>query len=101
MNLIKPKPLHKGDTIEFIAPAGCVDKQLILNAEKYFNNNGYKVLFGKNLFNRYRYMAGDDVSRAEDIMSAFENPNTDAILCARGGYGSIRLIDKLDFGVIR
>lgn len=101
MNLIKPKKLKLGDTISIIAPAGNVDTEKIAVAKLYFENKGYKVNLGKNLKKSNKYLAGTDEERLDDIHSAFEDKNTDAIICARGGYGTIRLVNKIDYNLIR
>ena len=101
MNLIKPKKLQHGSTISIIAPSGNVDKDKLELGVNYLKNLGYKVKLGKNLFNQNRYLAGTDDERAFDINQAFADSNVDAIICARGGYGAIRLIDKLDFSIIK
>lgn len=101
MNLIKPNKLKEGDTIAIIAPAGEVDKERINFSEKYFKSKGYNVKFGAHLNKKRRYLAGDDNERIEDIHSAFEDSTVDAIICARGGYGAIRLINNIDYNIIR
>lgn len=101
MNLIKPKKLQQGSTISIIAPAGNVDKNKLKFGIEYLKKLGYKIKLGKNLFNQNKYLAGTDEERAFDINQAFADSETDAIICARGGYGAIRLIDKLDFTTIK
>lgn len=101
MNLIKPKYLECGDTIAIIAPAGSVDPKKIQTAVKYFESKGYKVDIGKNIFNQNRYFAGTDDERLADLHNAFLTPEIKAIICARGGYGSIRLLDKIDYSIIK
>lgn len=101
MNLLKPNPLHKGDTIAIIAPSGAVEFEPIMRAKKYFENMGYRVKLGKNIFASERYLAGDDSKRAEDLHCAFADEEVKAIVCARGGYGAIRLIKLIDFEIIR
>lgn len=101
MNLIKPKKLTKGDTISIIAPSGPVDRVLINNAKKYFETNGYNVVLGKNILKKDRYLAGSDDERVNDIHDAFADKNVNAVICARGGYGAIRLLNKIDFTLIK
>jgi len=100
MNLIKPKNLEKGDTIAFIAPSGCIEKDRVLNAKKYFEEKGYSVKLGKNIFKKDRYMAGTDKERIEDFENAFADPNVKAIICVRGGYGALRIINKINYDII-
>lgn len=101
MNIIKPNKLKKGDTIAIIAPAGNVEKDKILNSVRYFENLGYKIKLGKNIFNQDRYLAGTDEERLSDLHEAFADNEVKAIFCARGGYGSIRLINRIDYELIR
>lgn len=101
MNLIKPPYLKEGDTIAIIAPAGVVEYDEIIRAQVYFERRGLRVVLGKNLFKSCRYMSGTDEERVEDLHCAFSNPEINAIVCARGGYGSIRLIKHIDFNLIR
>ena len=101
MNLIKPKKLKVGDTIAIIAPCGNVDFDKIILSKKYFENLGYKVKLGKNIANSSRYMAGNDTERVTDLHEAFCDSEVNAIICARGGYGALRLVDKIDYSIIR
>ena len=102
MNYISPKPLKKGDTITFIAPAGGVkDPEAIHRAKTYFEKNGFKVEYSKHLFNQNKYLSDTDENRLNDLHQAFLSKDTDAIICARGGYGCLRLIDKIDYELIR
>lgn len=101
MNLIKPPFLKEGDTIAIIAPAGAVDEEKILKASAYFKNAGYKVKLGKSLFKTFRCMAGTDEERADDLNNAFADDEVNAVICARGGYGSIRLFNRIDFDLIK
>lgn len=101
MNIIKPEHIKKGDTIAIIAPAGNVEKDKILNSVRYFENLGYKIKLGKNIFNQDRYLAGNDEERLDDLHEAFADKEVNAIFCARGGYGSIRLINKIDYELIK
>lgn len=102
MNLIKPKKLKKGDTIGFLALSGSIEsKKNVLRAKKYFEDKGFNVVFCENIFDKKRYLAGDDEKKVQELHRFFESPEIDAILCARGGYGAIRLLDKIDFEIIK
>ena len=101
MNIIKPEKIKNGDTICIIAPSGNVDKSKILNSAKYFENLGYRVKFGKNVFNTDRYLAGKDEERIFDLEEAFNDKEVKAIICARGGYGTLRIIKKINYEIIR
>ena len=102
MNLIKPKKLKKGDTIGIVALSGAIEsKENIIRAKKYFEDKGYKVIFAENIFDKKRYLAGSDEKKVEELHKFFKNPEINAILCARGGYGNIRLLDKIDWNLIK
>ncbi|CAA0196938.1 LD-carboxypeptidase [Tenacibaculum maritimum] len=100
---IKPPYLQKGDTIIILAPAGIlknralvIDKAKIL-AEKW----GLKVLYGKHMFEQGNHFAGTDEQRCEDFQKALDDPTIKAIWSARGGYGSVRILDRLDFTIFK
>ena len=101
MNLIKPPYLNEGDTVAIIAPAGAVEYDEIIKAQAYLERRNLRVKLGKNIFKTCRYMAGDDEERVDDLHEAFLDTSVNAIICARGGYGSIRLIKHIDFNLIR
>lgn len=101
MNLIKPPYLKEGDTVAIVAPAGAVEYDEIIKAQAYLERRNLRVKLGKNIFKTFRYMAGTDEERVEDLHEAFLDPSVKAIICARGGYGSIRLIKLIDFDIIR
>lgn len=101
MNLIKPPYLNEGDTVAIIAPAGEVIYDEIIRAQAYLERHNLSVKLGKNVFKSCRYMAGTDEERVEDLHEAFLDRDVNAIICARGGYGSIRLIKHIDFDIIR
>ena len=101
MNIIKPKNLKPGDTIAIIAPSGPVCEEKICKAKDFFEKKGYKIIFGKNLFKKDRFLAGSDEDRLADLHWAFEDKSINAILCARGGYGAIRILDKINYDIIR
>lgn len=102
MNLIKPNKLNLGDTIAVIAPAGCVENNEKAEvAKKFFENMGYKIVFGKHMFKQNNYLAGSDEERLEDLHNSFEDKNIKAVFCLRGGYGCIRLINKIDYDLIK
>jgi muramoyltetrapeptide carboxypeptidase len=101
MNLIKPKKLKLGDTIGIIAISGEVDIEKIHAAKKYFEIKGYKVRLGANIQKHDRYLAGSDEERLEDLHNAFLDEEIKAIICARGGYGALRLIKNIDYELIK
>ena len=101
MNLIKPKKLNTGDKIRIIAPSGPVNIDNIDQAKIYLENKGYKVELGSHITDNQNYLAGSDESRLADLHEAFLDKETKAIICARGGYGALRLIDRIDYNSIK
>lgn len=99
---ITPNALKKGDTIALIAPAGAVfSPHYIEKLETKLTSWGFKVLKGKTLFAQEGYLAGSDELRAKEINTLFTNKTVKAIFCMRGGWGCNRLLDLLDFEVIK
>lgn len=95
--MIFPKSLRKDSTIGIVSPAGKIDSETIHFAEKYLHSMGYKVAIGANATNSFHQYAGNDEHRASDLQLMLNRSDVDAIFCARGGYGTIRIIDKIDF----
>jgi muramoyltetrapeptide carboxypeptidase len=96
--LIQPPYLHKGDTVMIIAPAGIMkDTAKVDNGIALLKEWGLNVTLGKHLFDQNFHFAGTDAQRAEDVQNALDDPTVKAIWCARGGYGSVRIIDTIDF----
>ncbi len=101
MNIRLPK-LKQNATIAFIAPAGCIaDRAKIDRAKSFFEDRGYRVVYGEHLFGKNKYMSGSDEERLSDLHWAFGDDSVDAILCARGGYGCLRLIDEIDYELVK
>lgn len=102
MKLQKPESLRNGDTIGIISPASSPDDLSRINkGVNYFERLGYQVEVGKNVGKYEGYLAGTDEERVEDLHDMFSNKNIRAIICVRGGYGSPRLLDKIDYRIIR
>lgn len=99
-NRILPKRLRKGGTIGITAPASTPDPVKLERGVRYLEGLGYRVTIGRSCHSQLHYLAGDDEGRAAELMRFFADPGVDAIFCARGGYGSMHTLDKLDFGVI-
>jgi muramoyltetrapeptide carboxypeptidase len=89
--------LKKGDTIAIVAPAKAIEKEYVDFAVSFFEENGYKVLVGKNCLNQHHYFAGTDEERLSDFQEALDNPEIKAIICARGGYGCVRIVDEIQW----
>lgn len=95
--MILPPYLKKGDTVAIIATARKISKEEIQPAVTFFESYGLSVLLGKNLFESNNQYAGTDLQRAEDLQWALNDKNIKAIIIARGGYGTIRLMEHVDF----
>lgn len=97
---MKAKRLEAGDTVGMVAPASPSESSKAEKAIKYITSMGYKVKTGKSVFSRRGYLAGEDEVRAYDINSMFADDEISAVFCLRGGYGSQRILDLLDFQLI-
>jgi muramoyltetrapeptide carboxypeptidase len=99
--MIKPKRLVRGGTVGVAAPSGPVKKARLKRGVETLKKLGYKVKLSEKLLEKTGYLAGDDQSRAGAVNGMFADPKIDAIICARGGFGSIRILDELDYTLIR
>ncbi|MFD2701256.1 LD-carboxypeptidase [Paenibacillus shunpengii] len=99
-NTIYPDPLRMGDTVGIMAPASPGDSARITKAADHLLRLGLQVQFGKTVYNEYGYLAGTDEDRARELNDMFANPEIKAIVCARGGYGTARISDLLDYELI-
>ena len=97
--MIRPPYLKIGDTVAVLAPAGVLkqDIEVIKKTKLLLKNWGLHVVFGEHLETKAHHFAGSDAQRAADFQWALDQTNVKAIWCARGGYGSLRIIDKLNF----
>jgi muramoyltetrapeptide carboxypeptidase len=102
MGIVKPKRLKQGEVIGIISPASSPDDLTKINSGvQYLEKLGYRVEVGKNVGLKEGYLAGSDKERLDDLHSMFKNKNVRAILSVRGGYGSGRLLDKIDYNLIK
>ena len=100
--MIKPKALKFGDTIGIIAPSSPTREDG--NLEKAYNKlteMGFKVKMGTSPYEKYGYLSGTDNIRAEDLNNMFADKEVDGIICLRGGYGSPRILDLIDYNIIK
>lgn len=93
--------LNKGDTIGIIAPSTGLQNKDITPAVSYFEKLGLKVKLAPNLNYEYRYMAGTETERADAINRIFADAEVKALFCLRGGAGSTRVLNLLDYNLIR
>ncbi|UXP31294.1 LD-carboxypeptidase [Reichenbachiella agarivorans] len=99
--VIKPMGLKKGDTIGLITPGSALIGDAELRAVRNMESLGFKVVKSKNFNIRTGFVAGTDQQRVDDLHAMFANPEINAIICARGGYGTGRLLQLLDYELIR
>ena len=94
--ILTPRPLRRGDRIAIVSPAGIIKPQIVYNCLPVLADRGWIPYVGENTFNREGTYAGTDDERYSDLETAFLDPDTRAIICARGGYGAVHLLDRLD-----
>ena len=96
MNLIVPT-LKPGDLIEILAPAKAIEENHILFAKDFFESKGFKVRISENCLGVENYFSGSVSQRLVDFQNALNDPDVKAIVCARGGYGCVQLVDKVQW----
>ena len=95
--MINPPPLKKGDKIAIAAPARKISKEELAYAIRLIEQQGYQVVYNETLFVHFNQFAGDDIQRTQSLQQWLDDPSIKAIFFARGGYGSVRIIDLLNF----
>ena len=99
---IIPKALRRGDTIALTAPAGAIfNANHIDKIEKRLKGLGFKTLRGKTLYEQNGFLAGSDDFRTQELHDLFKDETVNAILSMRGGWGCARILDKLDYNLIK
>lgn len=102
MKLIRPPRLNPSDTLGIVAPASAPpDPKNVDRAVAVLERLGYKIKLAPNVHQRWGYLAGSDRERAGDVMRMFTDKKVAGILCVRGGYGTARLLARLDYKTIR
>ncbi len=99
--MLIPNYLKKGDRIRVVSPAGKVEKEKIRSGMNLFEQAGFEVVWGDHVFDNHFQFAATDTRRLRDLQQALDDPQCRAIVCARGGYGAIRLVDQLDLSNFR
>ncbi|WP_299272709.1 LD-carboxypeptidase [uncultured Psychroserpens sp.] len=97
--LIQPPYLKAGDTVAIVAPSGILKNRNdeVAQAVTLLKSWGLHAVVGKHVFSKDDHFAGTDEERCEDFQKALDDPKISAIWCARGGYGTVRILDKLDY----
>ncbi len=96
-----PPRLQKGDLIALASPARSINREELKTAVDMIKNRGYRVRVDPEVTAVHHQFAGNDYLRAAHFQKLIDNPEVKAIFCTRGGYGSLRIIDKLDFSAFR
>ena len=96
-----PNPLQKGDKIGLISTARKISQQELDFSVQLIRSWGYEVVFSKNLFEQDNQFSGTDKQRASDLQQMINDSEIKAILCVRGGYGTVKIIDKIDFSPLQ
>ena len=99
--MITPSVLKKGDKVAIVATAKRITQEEVSFAVQLIESWGLDVVLGKHLFDIHHQFAGTDENRLSDFQTALNNPDIKAIICARGGYGTVRIVDKIDFSVFQ
>ena len=99
--MIRPKKLDAKDKIGIIATARKVSRDDLRPCVDLLKSWGFQVVFAPNLFIEYNQFAGTDIQRTDDLQWAIDHPELKAVIVARGGYGTSRIIDMVDFSVLK
>ncbi len=94
-----PAPLRPGSTVAIVAPASPFDREELFRGLAWLETR-YRLRARGSLFARDGYLAGDDARRAEELEWALRDPSLDAIICARGGYGVTRILDRIPWDAV-
>lgn len=99
--VIRPPKLTPGNRIALIAPAGpLLERDDLTRAQELCGALGYEPVLGKSAYARHGYLAGSDQERLTDLNAALSDPSVHAVWCIRGGYGSIRLLEAVDYAAM-
>ena len=102
MNILKPQALKPGDTIGIVAPAShSALPSALLNGRRSLEALGFHTVTAPHLADRHGFLAGRDTDRLADLEGMFTDPDIHGIVCLRGGYGSVRMLQRMDFDIVR
>lgn len=94
--------LKSGDTIGIISPSGAIcETEKLSTAKDFLISKGFNVKIYPGCCKNWHGFAGNDDERVQDMHNAFLDPEIKAIICARGGYGALRILDKIDYSIIK
>src|SRR6056297_244268 len=100
-NFTRPHHLKKGDTIGILSTARAIEMDKLDAAKMFIQSEGYNVIYGATIGARDNQFAGDDDLRLNDLQTMLDNPEISAIICARGGYGTARLLENIDWSAFK
>ena len=98
---VRPPSLKPGDTMGIVAPAGPFEPDKFMKGKAVLESMGFQTIFDESIFQKNGFLAGTDFQRADQVNHLFADPSVQAIICARGGYGSMRILSLLDFETIQ
>lgn len=101
MEKLKVNKLKPGDTIGFLIASSANKNNCFSKLEQEITSLGFKIKYGKTVYLKSGYLAGTDEERIQDIHDMFLDPEIKAIICFKGGYGISRIIDKVDYDIIK
>jgi muramoyltetrapeptide carboxypeptidase len=101
VTLVRPPRLQAGLTIGVVAPSSAPRDDRLEKGLAAIGGRGYRFVAGTHLYDRHGYLAGADAGRAADINGMFARPDVDAVFCARGGCAAWRLMDLIDWELVR
>src|SRR5262245_57344827 len=100
-SLRRPRAIRPGGRIALVAPAGPLDPERFAANRLTLERLGFETVARDDILSRDGYLAGSDERRAREFMEFVRDPDVDAIVCARGGYGCHRIVDRLDAAAVR
>ncbi len=98
--MIRPPPVPPDARIALVAPAGPVTPDAVDRAVRRVDARGWTAVVGEHARGRRGYLSGTDEQRAADLNAALRSPDNDAVWCLRGGYGTLRIVDRIDWGAL-
>lgn len=93
---IYPKPLNQGDRIAIVSPAGSIESKHVHAAVEVLEQEGWRPYVGDHALGKFGTYSGSDTERFHDLSRALSDPTVRAVICSRGGYGAIHLLERLD-----
>lgn len=95
--MVQAPLLQAGDLIAIVAPAKAIEQEHVTFAKAFLEEKGFKVRVSENCLGQHNYFSGTDEERAVDFQQVLDDPEVKAILCARGGYGCVRILDRVQW----